>query len=84
MTITTSYIGNTLIDLSDERRDKKPWLPEDDRDVTSGLVTMDLDGKPRCWRHGAMNRVDPVRSLWRCSEFRCGVGGELVYGVMPA
>ena len=69
-----------VIDLQDDRRLKKPWLPDDDRDVTNGLVTEDGDGKPRCWRHGAMNRVDPHREIYRCSEFRCGVGAEVVTG----
>jgi hypothetical protein len=67
-----------LIDLQDDRRAAKTWLPGDDRDVTSGRVTRGADGKPRCARHGAMNRVDKIRSLWRCSEFRCGVGAEIV------
>ena len=69
-----------IIDLQDDRRAAKTWLPHpgDDRDVTNGLVTEDGDGKPRCWRHGAMNRVDPVRGIYRCSEFRCGTGAEVV------
>ena len=67
-----------LADLQDDRRAAKTWLPDDDRDVTSGRVTGDADGKPRCARHGAMNRVDQHRSIWRCSEFRCGVGAEIV------
>jgi hypothetical protein len=69
-----------IIDLQDDRRAKKTWLPHpgDDRDVTNGLVTEGTDGRPRCWRHGAMNRVDPVRRIYRCSEFRCGVGAEVV------
>jgi hypothetical protein len=68
----------TVIDLSDERRRNKPWLPEDDRDVTNGLVYADDQGRPRCQWHGAMNRVDPIRRIYRCSEFRCGVGAEVV------
>jgi hypothetical protein len=72
-----------LADLQDDRRALKTWLPDDDRDVTSGRVTEGPDGKPRCALHGAMNRVDPVRSLWRCSEFRCGVGAEIVTGEAP-
>jgi hypothetical protein len=69
-----------IIDVQDDRRAAKTWLPfdGDDRDVTNGLVTEDRHGKPACWKHGAMNRVDPVRSIWRCSEFRCGVGAEVV------
>jgi hypothetical protein len=61
-------------DLSDERRDKKPWLPPDDRDVTNGLVIADTTGKPACVRHGAMNRVHPTEPIYRCSEQYCGVG----------
>jgi hypothetical protein len=68
----------TVIDLSDDRRDNKPWLPVDDRDVTNGLVFADDQGRPRCRDHGAMNRVDQIRKLYRCSEFRCGVGAEVV------
>lgn len=68
----------SLIDLSDERRANKPWLPLDDRDVTNGLVFAGDDGKPRCRDHGAMNRVDPHRRLYRCSETRCGVGAEVL------
>jgi hypothetical protein len=71
----------TVIDLPDDRRGNKPWLPADDRDVTNGLVALvgsDVGWYPHCRRHGAMNRVDPHRSIWRCSEFRCGVGAELV------
>jgi hypothetical protein len=67
-----------VIDLSDDRRSNKPWLPADDRDVTSGLVVTDDWGKPSCSRHGAMNRVDAHRGVYRCSEFRCGVGAEVV------
>jgi hypothetical protein len=67
-----------LADLSDERRDKKPWLPADDRDVTGGRVRAGIDGKPECWRHGAMNRVDRIRRIYRCSEMYCGVGAELL------
>ena len=69
-----------LADLSDERRGKKPWLPADDRDVTNGLVTEGADGRPRCKRHGAMNRVHPVLRLYRCSEQYCGVGAQVVPG----
>lgn len=72
-----------LIDLSDERRAAKTWLPKDDRDVTNGLVILDkgipgrpLKTKPRCKRHGSMNRVDPVRRIYRCSD--CGVGMEVI------
>ena len=69
-----------IIDLQDERRAEKSWLPceGDDRDVTNGLVAEDKPGKPRCWRHGAMNRVDPHRAVYRCHESRCGVGAEVI------
>jgi hypothetical protein len=69
-----------LIDLQDDRRAAKTWLPDDDRDVTNGLVEADPEGRPRCVRHGAMNRVDEYRQIYRCSEFRCGVGAEIVAG----
>lgn len=69
---------SALIDVSDERRGNKPWLPPDDKDVTAGRVTLDAHGKPACARHGAMNRVDKYRAIYRCSEYRCGVGAELV------
>ena len=72
-----------LIDLQDDRRDKKPWLPADDRDVTGGLVFEDVHGKPACFLHGAMNRVDPVRRIYRCQEMRCGVGAEVVPDALP-
>jgi hypothetical protein len=68
----------SIVDLSDERRSKKPWLPADDRDVTNGLVVEDEYGKPACVRHGAMNRVDPFRRIYRCSEMYCGVGAEII------
>mgnify|MGYP001565876797 CR=1 FL=1 len=67
-----------IVDLSDERRKNKPWLPDDDRDVANGYVTEDNLGKPLCRFHGAMNRVDPIRRIYRCSEFRCGVGAEMI------
>lgn len=68
-----------IVDLSDERRANKPWLPADDRDVTVNLLVIPgPDGKPRCIWHGAMNRVDPIRRLYRCSEQRCGVGAEVL------
>ncbi len=69
-----------IIDLSDERRAAKTWLPADDRDVTNGLVVADSWGKPACVAHGAMNRISPPNDtgsrLYRCSE--CGVGAALV------
>jgi hypothetical protein len=72
-----------IIDLADARRPAKPWLPGDDRDVTGGLVYEDAHGKPACLRHGAMNRVDPFRLVYRCQEMRCGVGAEVAV-LIPA
>lgn len=72
-----------LIDLSDERRKNKPWLPEDDRDVTNGLVYQDSWGKPACKLHGAMNRVSSDGYVYRCSDPRCGLGGQLVASALP-
>ncbi|WP_374112099.1 hypothetical protein [Pseudonocardia sp. TRM90224] len=66
-----------LTDLSDARRANKTWLPDDDGDVTTGLVLQDEASKPACRRHGAMNRVHPVEHIYRCSEFRCGVGARV-------
>jgi hypothetical protein len=65
-----------LFDLPDDRRAGKAGLPADDRDVTNKLVVPDEHwyGKPRCVRHGAMNRVDPVEQIWRCQM--CGVGAR--------
>lgn len=65
-----------LVDLPDARRDKKPFLPEDDRDVTNGYVILE-EGHPVCVLHGDMNRVHPYEPYWRCSEQYCGVGAEL-------
>lgn len=70
-----------LDDLSDDRRKSKLWLPEDDRDVTNGLVVRDVDGKPCCVTHGAMNRIDPVEHIYRCSQ--CGVGARFVPANTP-
>jgi hypothetical protein len=71
-----------LVDLSDARRDAKPWLPSSDQDVTEGRVFLvDWPGvgeRPACDTHGAMARVDPFARIYRCMEMRCGVGGELV------
>lgn len=66
-----------LRDISDARRAAKPWLPADDRDVTSGRVQWETyayaDGHfPACATHGAMHRIDPVEHIYRCAE--CGVG----------
>ena len=64
-----------VVDLTDERRSAKPWLPADDRDVTNGLVYEDDWAKPACQRHGAMNRIDPHERVYRCTE--CGVGARV-------
>jgi hypothetical protein len=70
-------VSPPLEDLPDDRRAGKPGLPADDRDVTNGLVVPDeYWGKPWCVRHGAMNRIDPVEQLWRCSM--CGVGARFI------
>jgi hypothetical protein len=39
-----------IIDLRDDRRTGKTWLPRerDDRDVAYGLAAEDKHGKPRC------------------------------------
>lgn len=71
----------TMLDIGDDRRSAKAWLPADDRDVTSGLVVKDDTGKPACVTHGAMNRVDPHRRMYRCQQ--CGVGAELVIQPVP-
>jgi len=39
--------------------------------VSEGRVWPDQWGKPWCYRHGAMNAVNPERSIWRCLQF-CG------------
>lgn len=68
-----------LLDLEDERRSAKPWLPESDKDVTEGRVvrgSREHDGKPECVDHGAMHSIAPSADdqhrLYRCST--CGVG----------
>lgn len=70
-------VSLSLCDLSDARRDKKPWLVQDDRDVTNGFVGLDSLGKPSCLLHGSMNRVHPTERIYRCSDFRCGMGAML-------
>lgn len=73
-----------ITDLSDARRANKPWLPTDDRDVTNGLVIEDASGKPSCIWHGAMNRVNPIEKIYRCQEYQCGVGAQVVDGAWLA
>lgn len=66
-----------LLDLSDERRAAKTWLPASDRDVTEGRVILrEWEGRqyPACVKHGAMHRLTSQAALWRCGE--CGVGCE--------
>jgi len=37
------------------------------RDVSQGAVSLDAEWhKPNCIDHGAMNAVNPDRSIWRC------------------
>ena len=66
-----------LVDLSDERRAAKTWLPADDHDVSRGDVYLDECSKPACRLHGAMNRVDPHELIYRCMNERCGMGARL-------
>lgn len=68
-----------LLDLPDERRKAKTWLPESDKDVTEHRVIKGdtcWDGKPECVLHGSMNCIAPKGQdesrLFRCSQ--CGVG----------
>ena len=68
---TTSI--RVLLDLEDERRDKKPWLPASDKDVSEGRVFL-LFGLPGCRTHGAMLCVSQEGHIWRCGELHCGVG----------
>jgi hypothetical protein len=69
-----------LLDLSDDRRAAKTWLPASDKDVTEGRVVKGSivdDGRPLCATHGAMNciaLVDDGSRLFRCSE--CAVGAQ--------
>lgn len=76
-----------LVDLPDERRVAKPWLPQNDgRDVSDGLVFMQdfTAGRyPSCRRHGAIARVSLIPALYRCQEMRCGVGAELIEEAPP-
>lgn len=69
-----------LLDLSDDRRSAKPWLPLDSLDVTNGLVVENWkffgNGRPRCIKHGAMSRIDQYEKIYRCQE--CGVGARFV------
>jgi len=74
-----STSSNILLDLEDERRSKKPWLPQDDRDVTNLWVYLDAypgcEGLyPACVIHGAMLCVSEERHIWRCGEHQCGLG----------
>lgn len=69
-----------LLNLPDSRRDKKPFLPPDDRDVSNGFVLLGVTDRGYhaiCLLHGAMNRVHPYEPYWRCSEQFCGLGAEV-------
>lgn len=68
-----------LLDLSDDRRGTKTYLPPDDRDVTAGRVVagpLEWDGRPSCVLHGAMNCIAPPAPdegrMFRCSTCRVG------------
>lgn len=70
-----------LLNLPDDRRAAKPWLPDSDRDVTEGRVvrgSREWDGRPDCVQHGAMQAVAPPEDdearIYRCMNERCGVG----------
>ncbi len=45
------------------QRDRGDWSL---RDVSTGNVSRADDGKPSRIDHGAMNAVNPDRTLWRC------------------
>ena len=44
--------------------------------VSEGKVRPDEFGKPCCTQHGAMNAVNPDRTIWRCVHAvpACGEG----------
>ena len=69
-----------LLDLSDERRAKKPWLPQNEgKDVSDGLVSLAAFPRlaglfPVCGEHGAMLAMTEECHVWRCGEWKCGVG----------
>lgn len=68
-----------LSDLPDERRSKKAWLPQSDRDVSEGRVVLAtyprLPGQyPACFLHGALACVNQEGYIWRCLEQYCGLG----------
>ena len=68
-----------LRDLSDARRDKKPFLPTSDLDVSEGRVYLTPTSfnteHPTCFLHGHMARVSPDNNYYRCMEMFCGLGG---------
>lgn len=51
----------------DTQRDRGDWSL---RDVSAGTVTQQPTDKVRCVDHGAMNCVNPERTIWRC--LMCG------------
>ena len=67
-----------LYDVPDARRDQKPnkaFLPDDQRDVTHGMVELrEYFGVnyPACKYHGALLCVNYAVNVWRCGD--CGVG----------
>ena len=73
-----------LQDMPDNGRDKKPWLPQDYRDVTGGLVIL-VRGYPWCTRlgptgvpHGHMLCVSEDATVWRCNPgIPCGTGAKV-------
>lgn len=75
-----------LLDMPDNGRKAKPWLSEDDRDVTNGLVILQ-DGYPWCTRlgptgveHGHMLCVSGNAEVFRCNPgepFYCGTGAKV-------
>lgn len=68
-----------LLDLEDERRNKKPWLPQSGNDVSEGWISLVeypnlTDYWPACKEHGALLCVAIEGHIWRCGEFECGAG----------
>lgn len=78
----TCYAGlrrNVLRNVSDASRAKKmakfSYLPDDGMDVRANLVKFrrfPAGVYPSCIYHGAMNCMNILRTLWRCTA--CGVG----------
>lgn len=51
------------------QKDRGTWSMYD---VSEGTVFLDVDDKPSCQDHRAMNAVNPSRTIWRC--LMCGRG----------